>query len=277
MENRPPPEDLHHFWRLVTKRDINNDERAIFAAICILSVQPQFRHYKPDELYDVLVAESKKFLDAGFSDLQHRYSEGFLRQILREINEAEHRIVTLVTKVGKDVADNKAALTRVQADVTTLLAKQLALAKEVETISDAVDTESVTLADIAQQLRDAAGSGDTDALNALADKIEGVSDNIDTHTTRLDAIAAKAKAASAAAVAQPVTLTIDPKAATVAPGATQQFTASGPANFSADIGSIGTDGLYTAPTDGSTSAVVTATSQSDPTVSDSASVSISAA
>lgn len=234
--------------------------------------------HTPDQLYDVLVEESNKILDAGFAELESRYSESFLRQVLCRMDESENRLTKLLEKVGHMVAANQVAIARLTADIGTLQGKFDGLSTKTQNVSDAVDAESITLASIADQLRNTAGSGDADTINALADKIEGISGNLDTHTDKLDAIAKEAKDASAAATAQPITIGLSPKTATVAPGATQQFSVGSPSNFKladGSTGSIDTSGLYTAPTDGSTSDTVTATSQTDPSVSESASVTIS--
>jgi photosystem II stability/assembly factor-like uncharacterized protein len=79
----------------------------------------------------------------------------------------------------------------------------------------------------------------------------------------------------------PISVTVGPKASTLAPGATRRFTAvvvGGEGNHSvawhADAGSITADGLYTAPQAVGTVDTVTAVSLEDPTKSDAASVRV---
>lgn len=73
----------------------------------------------------------------------------------------------------------------------------------------------------------------------------------------------------------PFAFAIDPTSANVAPGGTQQFTATEESTYSATSGSVDASGLYTAPADASiTSDQVVATSVADPTQSATASVTI---
>lgn len=104
-----------------------------------------------------------------------------------------------------------------------------------------------------------------------------------TLLTQLDAAVAAAKASANPPTPTPLSVVVSPSSATLAPGGTQQFSAtvSGGAaggdqsvKWSAQSGSVDASGNYTAPASGTD--VVTATSNQDGTTNGTASVSVTA-
>lgn len=279
------------FWHRIASATLTSDERVILSSLMILSTQLPYKHLTPEAIYDELVRHSLTAFASGAPDLNNHFGHTFLLRSLseqldrmeRDLNTRDRlhlaafeSVLNKLKPIGENVADNKTAISRLQSDVTALQGTVSNVKTSVDAVGKGVSDESTTLAAIAQQLRDAAGSGDADAINAIADSIEGVKANLDGHATTLTNLAAQAEQASTAATAQPVTLTISPSTVSLPPGGTQLFTASGPATFAAQSGTIDASGNYTAGDGTVPSDTVTATSTTDPSVSASASVTISA-
>lgn len=265
------PRNLHPLWATMQKPNIADVERVAIMGVIILSTQFPYSHMTPEGVFDALIERSTEILSGERSIMSGRYSEDFLRKILRRIDDFEERSSSQLKEVLSKMSTQADALSRVQADVKAVSSKMDTLATQVKGVSDGVDSESDTITQLVQEIRNQAGSGNADALNAVADQLEGVGTRLDGHVSTLQAAAAKAQQGALAGT----TLQIIPPTFSIAAGATQQFTTNLPSTFSAANGSVDANGVYTAPTDPAiTSDQVTATSTADPTKTATASGSI---
>lgn len=190
-----------------------------------------------------------------------------------------------LNRMEKEIMANATALQRLQDDnaklqqqLTAMQTAQGNLQTQLSTFATAQAAANKRLMDDIQKLKDASNDP---AIAAVADSMEQTTQGMVTSTAAIQTVA-DALAANAAAEDQvdqpaaPPALAVSPKTAQITQGGTQQFTASQPVTWSAVSGSIDANGLYTAPSDlGITGDVVTAASQADATVTDTATVTIS--
>lgn len=282
----------HPFDQLVKWPDKQESDNVLIQAIVFMSATTH-THLTMQAIYDMLLADANKknteVLSTGVS------SDPILHRILGKMNVMEqslHNILDSADKMEQRIANQfrhledtlTTATDRLSNDVQTLQSKVATLQTAFDAQSKAVNdantrfgNEISTLNDLVKQLRDNAGSGNEDAINAIADKVEASTSTIGIIADGLTASATQEDTLEQAAPA-PVTLSISPATVTLAPGATQQFSANVPVTWKSnpDLGrNITADGLYIAPAS-ATSDTVTATTM-DGTQSMSASISIVAA
>lgn len=171
----------------------------------------------------------------------------------------ERRVLQLLAHMEEHLSGQDAALARVETNTAALKQMNADLAAAFSKQAEAQANANSRLEADIEALRNEIGSGNTTRLTAIADSLEASLGQFKTIQTNLEANAAAEDAVDV--------LTVSPTTATVAPGATQQFTANMPVTWTAGSGSIGTDGLYTAPTNGATSDTVTATTTEGKTAS----------
>jgi uncharacterized protein YjdB len=162
-------------------------------------------------------------------------------------------------EIKEFMATNTQALADLQAAVATMQ-NSIANLQSADTLLDAaiqkLSAGGVSPADIEAVVAQ---------LNAASASLKPVVDDLNAQATKINP-------------PEPVAVSVSPATATIAVGATQQFSASviGSTNtavtWSASTGSIDPTGLFTAPATAG-SAIITATSQADATKSATASVS----
>lgn len=241
----------HPFWHLTTKEATERD-RGFLVAILNLSVGT---HMTFEEIYDA-VTSNRMFSTNAISTASILNQIKKLEEIVLNTSQAVLRV--------QGVADAMKA---------TLIKVQTALSDMAKAQSDANDRLLTSI----KALQNNAGSGDTDALNAIADELTATLNSFQTVTDQLNATAAIETTIDVAPPPPPPplppVLTISPTSVSVPRGGTQQFSTSVPAILKANNGSIDTSGLYTPPTDTAlTSDTVLATSSDGQSTS--ASVSI---
>lgn len=208
-----------------------------------------------DELED----ELEKLFQYGFPRiLKFLHTLGRIEQLLLSVKE-----LTMSTNTG---------MQRLQDDSDAMQAQLTTIQTSLKTMSDALVAANIRMENDLAALRGAAGSGNADAINAVATKLETTLGALKTIQAQMDATAT-----AEGTLDQPVTstaLTVSPTTAQVAPGGTQQFSASTSVTWKANNGTIDTNGLYTAPTTGQTADVITATGVADTTQTATAQITI---
>jgi outer membrane murein-binding lipoprotein Lpp len=223
------------------------------------------------QIYDMLLADAVKgevFVTGVSRDpVLHRIL-GKMNVIQQGLKSLEDKLSTASDRLSNDVNALKNEIVSLQGAQTTLLTA-------ITNANQRFTADLKTLTDLVEQLRNNAGSGNEEVLNQLADQIESSTASIQQTTQQLSGAAAIEDAADPAP-ATPPALTVSPSTVTLAPGGTQQFTASEPVDWAVNPslgGSITPDGLYTTSSTG-TSDTVTATAKDGSGRSASVSVSI---
>lgn len=256
--------ELHEFHRLIAITDKTPTEKALVAAVMLLSVD-EYRHLTPEQIFDQLIhLYSDSFVTTGVE-----LGQPYLHMLYRRILSMERSILKHINRTEIIQLTTSTAITRLQADndkLKTMLSDlQTSQTAAAQAAADAYTRFQASLT----ALQNAAG--DEDAVNAVAQDME---------TNVLPALQALKDAATAnagiaagedVAAAPPATggtgtppttaaIVITPSSATVAAGNTVQFSANVSVKWSANAGSIDDSGVYTPPPDATvTSDVVTAT------------------
>lgn len=222
------------FWVIVHKAVKTDTDKALIAAIGLLTTS-LYRTNTPEDVYAILLDN-------------YRLSFSALDCPSDEDDKTDNRIINLIKKVEDHLTKQDDAIKRLQADETSELAATGALAAALQTLIDAQNTANTRIEADLLALRDAAGSGNADAINAVADSIEA---NLKT----MNDAAAQATAAATAEASVDVALVISPTTAQVAPGGTLSFSSNIHVAWSAQNGSIDASGVYTAPSTGASDVV----------------------
>lgn len=269
----------HPFFEIFQSRRKSEADKVLLQAILQLgsTVYPKETF---DEIYDILLKQYD-----GEKDAFKKYSSPKSFVLLENLHRIEEMVGTLnlnviqrMNSMEKLVTAQNNALDRLQTDANNLRIQLAALqnAQEVAAKAQELANERL-LADIAK-LRDAAGSGNADQINAICDSLEttavgfkGVADALAANAAAEDGVdpapapvpeptpAPEPTPVPTTEVTGATTLVTNPTTAKVRPGETQQFTANQPVVWSAAIGSITPDGLYTAPTTGTSDTVLAST------------------
>lgn len=236
----------HPFWELVAVNSSSRD-RALLSAILNLSAGLPYNHTF-EEIYDSLLSNRVFAHNAVLDKIaaQLRIMEG----ISLNTNTVVLRLQSIQDAMKKQLDTIQTALAtavQAQADANTRLENDIAA------------------------LRNSAGSGDVDTLNAIADSLDSTLTGFKAVTDQLNAAATAEAAVDVAPPPVPPvtvpTLTISPVTASVSRTGTMQFSATGGVaggtiTFKATSGSLDANNLYTPPTDPTiTSDIVVATSQ----------------
>jgi DNA-binding transcriptional MerR regulator len=251
----------HPFHKTLRQVNMTDAEKIAIASVSRLMTTPPFRSCTPEEVWDALLLEANRFLSAGSMETRYRfYTENLLRELSKQMEQ-----VQLYLKEIKNNMATKSAQQRL-ADAQTAEATELqGIKTSLASLKSDAAGKFTELEDIIKELRDAAGSGDADVINAAADKAEAVvSDLKDLHSGLSDLDTSVQSQSGAPATPAPTAVTITPTSVDVAAGAQTTFSTNVPANYSALSGSVDANGVYTAPTDPTiASDTVTATSQAD--------------
>lgn len=167
------------------------------------------------------------------------------------------RILLALERIEQNQMTEKEALARLQGQFDTLQSQQTENNTTLANFVKSQDLANARLQATIDELRNQAGSGNADAINALADRAETI---LADQRSAIDTM--KAGIVAEDALDEPVPV-VSPATATVAPGATQQFSCNVPCSWAADNGSIDASGLYAAPASGSTTDKITATATAD--------------
>lgn len=162
-------------------------------------------------------------------------------------------VIEQLDRMEKLMSTGNTALARLETDAANLQTQLTNLQNSQATLAADLAAANARLEADILALQNLAGSGDTDAITAVATSLESTLSGMQAVQSQMDAI-------STGEVTVGVALTISPTTANVAFGGSQQFTANVSVNWSAAKGSISSAGMYTPPTDTTqTSDTVTAT------------------
>lgn len=177
----------------------------------------------------------------------------------------EHPVIKQLNRMEEMLMATNTGLSRLQASADSLKAQMLAMKEAFAAAVRAQTDANTRLENDIASLRNIAGSGDTAALNTIADSLDATLTDLKATTDNLNAVAT---AEAAVDVAPPPvvvpTLVISPVSTTVPRTGSQSFSTTGgtaPVTFKATNGTIDASGNYVPPADVTfTSDVVVATS-----------------
>lgn len=237
---------MHPIWQIASQETKTDEEKVMLNAIIELSVTV-FTSLTFEQIYDELLEGRQDTMNSGF------ISRVAVKAQLNQLKE-----ITLNTQTG---------LQRTQADVATLQGLVAAMQDAIVSSGKAQTEANARFAADIAALRNLSGSGDNDALNALADSMEVTLKQLQSSTDQL----------TAAAVAEAAVdlLTITPSTLSTSRATKTVFSSNDPkATFKATNGTVDVIGTYTPPIDINIMAdTVTATS-SDGTQTATCSVTI---
>lgn len=224
---------LHPIWQIASQETKTDEEKVMLNAIIELSVTV-FTSLTFEQIYDELLEGRQDTMNSGF------ISRVAVKAQLNQLKE-----ITLSTQTG---------LQRTQGNVAALQGLVAAMQDAIVSSSKAQTEANARFAADIAALRNLSGSGDNDALNALADSMEVTLKQLQSSTDQLTA-AAVAEAAVDLLNITPSTLSTSRATKTV-------FTSNDPtATFKATNGTVDATGTYTPPIDINVMAdTVTATS-----------------
>lgn len=272
---------MHPLFELIQKENKSPAEHMVLEVVQKLKSTRFFMNQTPEQCFDAVYA----FWCIGNSVWAEEH------MILRELVQSAHLQAKMLTQtvnklnsMENTLTAQSTALTRLQTDYDNLKKQN---DQQIAALSDlqAKQKESNdSLLAIIEQLRSA--GNDEAAIAAIADDMEN--NLLPKSQQVLDGLTQAAGAEVSSEQAgqgtpppppppPPNQLTIDPPSVTLVPGATQQFTASAPVNWSADNGSIDSNGMYTASSDPSLTSDVVHASAQDGSGSADAQVTIQAA
>lgn len=212
---------LHPIWQIASQETKTDEEKVMLNAIIELSVTV-FTSLTFEQIYDELLEGRQDTMNSGF------ISRVAVKAQLNQLKE-----ITLSTQTG---------LQRTQGNVAALQGLVQAMQDAMKASADIQTAANARFAADIAALRNLSGSGDNDALNAVADSLEATAKQFQAVTDQL--------AASSAAEAIVDLLTISPQNLSTSRATKTVFSSNDPkATFKATNGTVDATGTYTPPID----------------------------